>query len=331
MRKSLLFGLCLLGLMACQRDLDPAGPQLSDLYGDFTVLEPLTQSAAQIDFSTGERAHFSARVSVLIDWEIQITGRNSGAVKIIKGRSREINVANASWAGETTRFPTFQAEACDVQLTFLGQTDTLRSSIQVTGLRSIDAIVLDDFETGLSTAWTTFVQTGADMKFQGTTTPPLAEGLQYYRMGGTVGWDWLKGLLTLNASAYNSTNGFGLPNNASQVYFNGIFRQRTDLTNGIVLFQFREDDNGDGVFNDATEDMWAIEIRPGADWKMESIRYGDLTALENGAPSTPKGNRVHEPHKLLRVDVLFLANPTSGYAECDMDLLAFSLNGPVQP
>ncbi|MDP2187951.1 MAG: hypothetical protein Q8J69_04625 [Sphingobacteriaceae bacterium] len=331
MRKSLLFGLCLLGLLACKRDLDPAGPLLTDLYGDFRVLEPLSRSAGQIDFSTGQRAHFTARVSVLSDWEIQITGRNSGAVKVITGRSREIDVTNASWGGETTRFPTFQTEACDVQLTFPGRTDTLRSSIEVTGLRAIDAIILDDFETGLSTAWTTFVQTGADMKFLGATTPPLAEGLQYYRMGGTVGWDWLKGLLTLNASAYNSTTGFGLPNNATQVHFNGIFRQRSDLTNGIVLFQFREDENGDGVFTPATEDMWAIEIRPGANWKLESIRYADLTALENGAPTAPKGNGVHEPQKLLRVDVLFLANPTSGYSECDMDLLAFSLNGPVQP
>lgn len=329
--KYLLFSLTLLSFWSCQRDLEPAGPQLTDLYGNFRVLEPLAQSAAEIDFSTGQQAFFTARMTILADWEIQITGRTSGAVKRITGKSRTIDISNASWAGETTDFPTFQQEACDVQLTFIGHTDTLRSTITITGLRTLDAIVLDDFEDGLRPEWTSFVQTGADMKFLGVSTPPLAEGIQYYRMGGTVGWDWLKGLLGLSAASFNSTTGFGLSADAASVYFNGIFRQKVGLNNGIVLLQFREDDNGDGAYSDGTEDMWSIEIRPGINWKMESIKYADLATLVNGQPSAPLGNSVHEPHKLFRVDVLFLANPTSGYAECDMDLLAFSRNEPLKP
>jgi hypothetical protein len=327
----LLLSLTLLVFGGCQRDTDPAGPMLSDLYGDFKVLEPLAVSASQVDFASGAQAHFSARMSILSDWQIQITGRTSGAVKRITGRSRSIDVTNSRWLGETTFFPTFGVETCDVMLTFPGQNDTLRSTIEVTGKRVLNAIVLDDFENGVSNKWVPFIQTGAEMKFVTATAPPLAEGNQYYKMGGTVAWDWLKGMLTLNASAYNSTNGFGLPNNASNVYFNGIFRQEAGLSNGIILFQFREDDNGDGVFNQANEDMWAVEIRPGSAWKLENLRYSDLVALENGAPGTPKGNGVHEPHKLLRVDMLFLGNPTSGRTECDMDLLAFSVNQPLQP
>lgn len=331
MRQSFLFGFSLLALVACQRDLDPAGPQLSDLYGSFAVLEPLGQSASQIDFSSGQRAHFTARLSVLSDWEIQITGRTSGAVKKLVGRSRLIDVSNASWAGETTDFPTFQTEACDVQLTFLGQTDTLLSTIEITGLRTLDAIVLDDFEDGLDPIWSLFAQTGADMKFLGVSEPPLAEGQQYYRMGGTVTWDWLIGLLDITASDVNGGAGFGLSPDPAKVYFNGIFRQRSDLSNGIVLIQFREDDNQDGVFNEGSEDLWAVELRPGANWKLESLRYSDLITLVNGAPASPFGNGVHEPQKLHRIDILFLANPGSGYAQCDMDLLAFSLNAPIQP
>ena len=327
----LLISLTLLVFGGCQRDTDPAGPLLTDLYGSFRVLEPLTVSASQVDFANGEQAHFSARMSILVDWQLQITGRTSGAVKRITGRSRAIDVTNSRWLGETTQFPTFGLETCDVMLTFTGQSDTLRSTIEVTGKRVLEAIVLDNFENGVASTWIPFVQTGAEMKFRIDSTPPLAEGRNYYKMGGTVAWDWLKGMLTLNATAYNSTNGFGLPNNASNVFFNGIFRQKADLSNGIILFQFREDDNGDGNFNQANEDMWAVEIRPGANWELESLRYADLVTLVNGAPATPAGNGVHEPHKLLRVDVLFLGNPTSGYTECDMDLLCFSLNQPAQP
>ncbi len=329
--RHLFFTLTLLSIWSCQRDLDPAGPQLTDLYGNFRVLEPLTQSAPEIDFSTGQQAHFTARLSILADWQIQITGRTSGAVKRIIGRSRTIDITNARWAGETTDFPTFREEACDVRLTFTGHTDTLRTAITITGIRILDATVLDDFENGLRPEWTSFVQTGADMKFVGVSTPPLAEGAQYYRMGGTVGWDWLKGLLGLTASAFNSTNGFGLSADAGSVYFNGIFRQKAGLNNGIVLLRFREDDNGDGVHTDGGEDMWAIEIRPGINWSLESIKYIDLVTLVNGLPAGALGNGVHEPQKLFQIDVLFLANPTSGYAECDMDLLAFSRNEPMKP
>lgn len=329
--KYLFLSFALLSLWSCQRDLEPAGPLLTDLYGNFRVIEPLALSTTQVDFSTGQQAHFTARMSILVDWQLQITGRSSGAVKRITGRSRTLDISNASWLGETTDFPTFQAEVCDVQLTFAGQADTLRSEITVTGRRVLDATVLDDIESGLSPLWTTFVQSGADMKFVGVNTPPLAEGMQYYRMGGTVGWDWLKGLLGLRASAYDVTNGFGLGTDAANVYFNGIFRQKSGLTNGIVLMQFREDDNGDGAHAEGSEDMWSVEIRPGVNWKLESYKYSDLATLVNGAPSGPLGNGVHEPHKLFRVDVLFLANPTSGYAECDMDLLAFSRNEPLKP
>lgn len=329
--KYVFLSLIVLGSWSCQRDLEPAGPQLSDLYGNFRVLEPLAQSATSVDFSTGQQAYFTARMSILSDWQIEIKGRTSGAVKRITGRSRAIDVTNASWAGETTDFPTFQAEECDVMLTFPGHTDTLRSTITVTGKRVLDATVLDDFEDGRSPLWTTFVQTGAEMKFAVEATPPLAEGTSYYRMGGTVGWDWLKGMHGMSASAYNATTGFGLSADAANVYFNAIFKQKAGLSNGIVLLQFREDDNGNGTYTEGTEDMWAVEIRPGVAWKMESLKYSDLATLVNGAPSSPLGNGVHEPHKLFRVDVLFLANPTSGYAECDMDLVAFTRNQPLRP
>jgi hypothetical protein len=182
--------------------------------------------------------------------------------------------------------------------------------------------VLDDFENGLSIAWTTFIQSGANMNFRVDTTPPLAEGNQHYKMGGRVNWDWLLGMLTLNATTFNSIAGFGLPNNAASVWFNGFFRQPVNLNNGIVLLRYCEDDNGDGTFNSTNEDMWHIQIQPGASWELKSIRYIDT------APAI-RGNGVHEPNKLNRLDIAFLANPGSGYAECDIDLLTFSINQSI--
>jgi hypothetical protein len=63
---------------------------------------------------------------------------------------------------------------------------------------------------------------------------------------------------------------------------------------------------------------------------LESLKYSDLVTLINGTPASAVGNGIHEPHKLHQVSMLFLANPSSGYAECDADALLFSLNSPAK-
>jgi hypothetical protein len=215
-----------------------------------------------------------------------------------------------------------QAGTYNVKLIAKGtnNSDTMVIKLLIT---FIPPIVLDDFEDGLSNSWTTFIQSGTNMKFSVDTTPPLAEGNQHYKMGGRVEWDWLLGMLTINAATFNSIAGFGLPNNAASVYFNGIYRRPVNLINSIVMLRFCEDDNGDGTFNSSNEDMWAIQIQPGPSWELKSIRYIDMAPVSTG-------NAVYEPNKLHRVEILFLANPVSGYAECDIDLLAFSINQSIQ-
>ena len=316
---------------SCERNLTPDGPNLEDLYGNFAVREGLQVSAATVDFGAGQTVHFTAKTSITADWVLEVRGTTSGSRWRLEGKSKELNAANATWEGQTTQFPTFAAEPCNVKLWWPGQTDTLKTTVQVTGTRALEGVVLDAFDApAIQTHWTPFLQTGANMKFTTVNEAPRAQGSSYYRMGGAVAWDWLIGMLDLFADDFNATDGFGLPTDATQVYFNGIFKQKEGLSNGIVLLQFREDDNGDGVYQSSNEDLWAVEIRPGANWKLESLKYSDLVTLINGAPASSVGNGIHEPHKLHQVSVLFLANPSSGYAECDADALLFTLNSPAK-
>jgi hypothetical protein len=326
-----LSGSVALFLSACERNLTPDGPNLGDLYGNFEIREGLAVSATTVDFSAGQTVHFTAKTSISADWVLEVRGTTSGSRWRLEGKSKELNAANATWEGQTTQFPTFAAENCAVKLWYVGQPDTLRSTVQVTGTRALEGVVLDAFDApAIQTHWTPFLQTGANMKFTTVNEAPRAQGSSYYRMGGAVAWDWLIGMLDLFADDFNTTDGFGLPTDATKVYFNGIFKQKAGLSNGIVLLQFREDDNGDGVYQSSNEDLWAVELRPGANWKLESLKYSDLVTLINGAPASSVGNGIHEPHKLHQVSVLFLANPSSGYAECDADALLFSLNSPAK-
>jgi hypothetical protein len=53
--------------------------------------------------------------------------------------------------------------------------------------------------------------------------------------------------------------------------------------------------------------------------------------LVNGSPAAASGNGVFEPNKLMQINMLHLANPSSGFAKSKLDYLIFTENKPLQP
>ncbi len=331
--KKLLSITLLAGLIwSCDRDTDPQGPNLDELYGPFSVLENFAVSSNQVNFGTGQTMQFSARFSKTVDWEIHIVGQSSGAEKIIEGKTREIDAATGAWNGTTTIPPMFKEESCYAYLTVPeeGYSDTLMG-LTIDSTRSVGGFIVADFEDGLNPDWVSFAQSGANMSWETVTADSAAQGNAYFDMGGEVSWDWLIGLIDFPASAYNEP-AYPLSDNAGEVYFNVFLYKPPGITNEIVLFQFMEDEDGGGTYQPSNEDMYSVELRgllPG--WQLVSFPYSDLVSLTNGAPSTPAGNGVHEPDKLIQVSMLFLANPSSGYSRTLVDFIVFTENEPLQP
>lgn len=331
MKQTLYFLACTLVFMSCSVEEEFEGPSLNDLYGGFSVLQDLDISDRNVDFGAGESTFFTATFSKNVDWQLRIKGLNSGAVKNISGFSSQLTATNATWNGTTTVLPMFRAEDCAVELIIAAEQDTLRDTLTVASGRLNEGLLLSDFENGFPSGWNTFVQSGANMSFIVQTNNNAAQGNSYYDMGGTVNWDWLKGLINIPGSAYGNTY-FNLNSNPGAVYFNTLLFKPENINNALVLFQFREDDNGDGTYNSANEDMWSLEISPSQNgWFLVSERYADLVTLVNGQPSAPIGNGVREPSKLMQVSVLFLANPNSGYTQGYMDYMIFTENAPLNP
>ncbi len=314
----------------CDRVTETEGPNLSDIYGEFTVLEDFKTSQADVDFSANETVYFTARFSTITSWTITIKSSTSDATKIIEGRSNLINEENGTWDGSTTVFPSFGTGACTVELWTEADSSKQNANVNVTGLRVPTGTVVADFESGINPGWTVFAQSGADMTFTIANDKPVPEGNNYFDMAGAVNWDYLIGLVDFPATAVGP-NGFDRSSNPNESYFNAVLYRPDTLTNGIVLFQFKEDENGDGNFNDANEDMYALELKdldPG--WQIVSIKYADLIALENGQPTTPRGNALHNPDKLHTLSCLFLANPATGYSQVLMDFVVFTNDGPLK-
>jgi hypothetical protein len=326
----LLFAATVL-LAGCERDTNPLGPSLNDIYGDFAVMESFGVEKSNVDFSTGDINWFTGRFNKNVEWEIRIIGQHSGAEKIITGRSNVLNQETAVWNGTTTKLPMFRAEPCKAILSVPRENFADSLLLDVTGIKVNPGVLISDFESGINSGWNIFAQTGADMSFRIVNDPTVApQGNSYYDMGGRVSWDFLIGLIEFPATAIGST-AYPLSSNPNNVFFNILLKKPEGITNEIVLIQFREDENGDGIYQN-NEDLYSLELRNiSPDWQLVSVRYEDLVTLVNGQLAAPAGNGIKEPHKLLNISVLFLADPSSGYSQTLMDYLIFTEGRPLEP
>lgn len=332
MKKLFLIGLVASIAVSCNRDTEPLGPGLDEIYGPFSVLEDFQVSDNSVDFKSGENLVFSVRFSKTVDWELHVIGETSGAEKVLTGKSKVVDESNATWDGTTTTPPMFKEESCWAYVTVPeeGYADTIMG-LTIDSARSVSGFVVADFENGINPGWNIFAQSGANMSFNIVEADSAAQSGHYYDMGGEVSWDWLIGLIDFPASAYGE-QAYPLSDNSGEVYFNTFLYVPEGISNEVILFQFSEDEDGNGSFQSASEDMYSLELRGlETGWQLISVRYSDLQALVNGQPSTPAGNEVHEPHKLYQVSLLFLANPSSGYSQTFVDYIVFTENGPLVP
>lgn len=330
MKKLIYITLCLIVIISsCSKpDEFYDGPNLDDVYGDFEVYTPLEGSQINVDFESGETVYFTCELSKIVNWQLKITGSNSGAEKIITGISRTLNEEVALWDGSTTNLPIFRVENCNVELSFLTEeTDTiLTTSVFVTTPKLNDGFVITDFEEGWNPNWSTFVQSGTSMDFGiklDGTAPQLA---RYYNMAGVVDWDWLTGMIDFNATAFGETT-MPLSNNGDNLYFNAFVYGDPMYPNSRILFRFDEDENVDGTFDITSEDSFGYElIIDWSGWKHVSVKYSDILSANDSS-----GGGLHNPDKLNRVSVLHLADPNSGYAHSAIDYLTFTENEPLRP
>jgi hypothetical protein len=318
-------------LASCKRDNKQfEGPSLVDLNGPFGMVKPFTATKTVVDFSKGESVIFGAEFTKQCNWTISIYGDLSKSRKIITGKSRQIDASNGVWNGTTTVLPAFRTEPCRAVLKIEGVSDSFTLNVGVNGLRVPQGLMIADFETGLNPKWNTFIQSGANMDFKVKSDAFSVKG-NYLNMAGTVTWDWLIGLIDFPASAYGA-NTFTVSNIPEDVYFNCLIYGDPNVANpSRVLFQFKEDDNSNNVFDVAADDQFDKEIIVNwQGWKLVSFKYSDLIHLVNGQPAPNNGNNRHNPNRAVTISMLHLANPSMGAGSTKIDYLIFTEKTPLE-
>ncbi len=323
---------CLLLLNACRKDNSKFdGPSIQDLYSNFKLIDNFKCDKDSVSFAAGEVSHFTASFNKAVKWQISITGTTSKAQKIITGQSKTIDANNGTWNGSTTVFPIFGVENCIAKLTVEGVTDSFLLPIKIRSTKVNNGLVIADFENGFNSAWTKFAQSGANMDFNVKADTYAPQGAKYLNMAGTVNWDWCIGYIDFPATAYSASNTLALATNPDAVFFNCLIYGVPNTNSSLVLFQFKEDENADGIFNAANEDEYDYQIDVNwSGWKLVTIKYSDVTSMVNGQPVTPKGNSQHNPNKIGKISMYHLANKDNGFASCKIDYLIFT-SSPIEP
>ena len=314
--------------VACERSKETLGPDLTDRFGPFTVFEEFDVSANSVDFSANQTIEFTCAFSKQVSWEVHIVGQQSGAEKVLSGLSNRIDEANGGiWDGTITNLPMMKKEPCfayvlvvDVDTLF---SDTLSNLINVTETRTINGFRVTDWEGGVNDGFNVFVQSGADMRFDTVNDITGPEGLTFYEFTGDVSFADDLGNILMPKESFTDSN-FTLAPNDEIVYFNVFARKGPSAVQDIFVIQFMEDDNGNGVYDAANDDLYEFVFQGlSEDWEQYSTKYADLIT------SSSNGNGRKDPDRLIQIVVLPIGVklPFEGY----LDYLMFTENGPLVP
>ena len=329
--KKLKFLLLLLPFLfnSCEKE-KIEGPSLNDLFADLEILEPLSVVGDSVDFASGQNIYFTASFSKQLDWKIKIEGLSSGSVKIILGKSNEINQSNSTWLGNSSSLPFFTNENCDVELSFEMDDTTIYNylNIQVEkDYQNENTVLITDLENNFNPNFTGFFQSGCT---KALTVGGAGQKDKYLAQFGTCDWDWLIGYVDYFSNFwYDDKN--NMINDPSKLYFNIMIKgdstisSVTNLPNSLFKLEFYEDENGDDYHDANSEDRFDYEFDVNwTGWRMVSICYNDLIP-----PGTNSGNGIKQPDKIFKVRTLLLANPDSGPARADVDFLIWSNGAPI--
>ena len=325
--KKLVYIFIALLIFGCRhKEEEFEGPDLNDLFGPFYIISELNLSDNSLDFKNGDQLVFNAELSKRTPWVITITGLKSGAIATFEGKERIITSTNATWFGGADNFPAFNIEEALITLVFPNEegSEIITDTVSIISEKIDAGTLITGFENGIGTNWgNTFSNAPSTIKCDGLG----AKGNCYYAWEGTVGWDYGIGSVIIRPDAGT----FNLQANASNLFFNMAVNFINNKDCSMIL-SFMEDENGDGIFDAASEDAYSYEYSYNKDgWDLISLNYGDLQFDAEGNSVEVNGNGLPEPSKLHGIDVIYIANPAEGSTKAFVDQLIFTVNEPYKP
>lgn len=315
--------------LGCDHATESDGPSLIVRFGEFELQEPLSASRDSVDFAMGESVSFSARFNKPVNWTVEITGQESGAIKRVQGFSNELNAENARWVGGTTELPLFREESVSAVLLipdedFAG-TDTTR--IEVLSERTYPGEVVTGFEADSEAD---IFLGNFEFEFAPDTGPssevPAAEGELFYLLrstGGPVVADpFFIGLIDITPDGGGT---FAVPTTVPEdLYFN-FFLYGFGTPNTIAVIQVIADANGTGTYEADQDAVFGVYDMPveGEGWEAVSVAMSETDITQAQA------------EQIVAIRVLLISD-NNGQPEVPLpvdfgiDYITFTAGGPLR-
>ncbi|MFN6944856.1 MAG: hypothetical protein ACK4ND_07890 [Cytophagaceae bacterium] len=325
--KSFYTILSILLIFSCSKTKDPIGPELMTPSSEFRIQEDFLPGINSIDFNSRSQyfvAYFNERVS----WTITLIGEESGAKKVIKGVSKEINEANSNWDGAQDGIIFFRNESVKAVLSFYGNTKTTECEFRISRTKTYEGASLlgNGFEN-------TFRE---DSPLWGYSPYPSAS------YGSVVEFPVVQGNFAYMLSGKDTDNDYWicqlrrrytqnqLPENPQDVWIN-VYVYGNGNNNSILKISGKEDDFGNNNYNDARDDSWEHEVNLShTGWKLVSVKYSNFirsTVINYGG----NGNKKQEPHKIRYIDFTLLASNPGGSGQVVIDFPIITVEKPFKP
>lgn len=282
MKQIIAILLIALTALSCKKE-SPVGPSLLDLYGPFTIKDSLSiNNINGVDFSKNETVKFKGSWTTITPWTITITGKSSGAVKIITGKSKTLDTLLSIWDGSSNCIY-FKKEDCNVQLTFNEHPETMNCNVKINGTHdySKDGILLQSFESPI-----TLTGGGNTTISQRESTLAIPEGNYYYHIEGydAGGAWWFGSIPVFTAKQLFNTTYFPFELADTSTTYINFFVYGYGYENTKIIFTTYEDDNGDGIYVKDNADVTKIEDSYGYEylvkepgWQKVSIPFSSFT------------------------------------------------------
>ncbi len=337
------FGLLAIsGLLATGscRELDPEGPELQDIFGEFRILTPLTQDRTTVDFSAGETVEFISELSVRTEWTLSIRSIETGARKILEGNEKLIMGDVARWNGSVTFAPLFSAgEHIVATMLFADFPDStmVSDTILITGAKPLPAggYLISDFEDPDQV-----FEKFSEFSFEETSNGieslfPAAIGSSYWYMFGRDNNNsvFVCGVRITSTSAQGTPVYEFATENEDKVWFN-MFVFGPGVPNTLLVIDFQEDDNLDGTYVSTQEGTYNYQIAiDWTGWRIISFPYSATAISTNGGLGNVDANGKREVDRIIATQFILLSaggqedNPV-GFG---LDHAIFTINGPFEP
>jgi hypothetical protein len=330
-------------ITGCKSPEDFIGKEFIEAPSDLQVLS-FEGTTDLVDF-TKDSVGLIGELSHRVSWFVTFTGLKSGAIKTFEGISQSIDPSLFKWGGEhdpqkSIKF-FLKDEPVLVEVSFLKSNLVSRDTIVIKETKTFKGDVLfngfDDDDYDDWPKYLVFDENNDPKNF--TATPYLTDDPKGRIVQGERAWG-------LSGTDYDNTYFIGgiraMKNDGNDEYFEfqsiqpdlvyfNVFVYGDANTTTRMAIGVAEDDNLDGTYQDASDDVWEYPIKINwVGWKLISVRYVDFIRAAN-VNYGGGGNGKRELDRVKRITFNLLSDPAGNPANYIVDFPIITYGSPFDP